>query len=71
MKTKTKLKGGGEEGGGGGGDAEDAEQSKLRSGLNSAIIREKRNIKWNDVGERKAGVAGSRDLTWCKLQFLG
>ncbi|KAK4278245.1 hypothetical protein QN277_016114 [Acacia crassicarpa] len=31
------------------GDGEDPEQSKLRAGLNSAIIREKPNVKWNDV----------------------
>ncbi|CAN4107253.1 unnamed protein product [Withania somnifera] len=28
---------------------EDPEQSKLRTGLNSAIVREKPNVKWNDV----------------------
>ncbi|GLT48740.1 hypothetical protein SLA2020_223480 [Shorea laevis] len=32
-----------------GGDGEDPEQSKLRAGFNSAIIREKPNVKWNDV----------------------
>lgn len=34
---------------GDGKDGDDAEQNKLRSGLNSAIIREKPNVKWNDV----------------------
>lgn len=33
----------------GGNNGEDSEQAKLRSGLNSAIIREKPNVKWNDV----------------------
>nr|CAD1822719.1 unnamed protein product [Ananas comosus var. bracteatus] len=46
-RPKTKPKDG--EGGGGGGDGEDPEVTKLRSGLNSAIIREKPNVKWNDV----------------------
>ncbi|KAL2465645.1 Calpain catalytic domain-containing protein [Abeliophyllum distichum] len=32
-----------------GNDGEDVDMEKLRSGLNSAIIREKPNIKWNDV----------------------
>lgn len=31
------------------GDGEDPEQAKLRSRLNSAIIREKSNVKWTDV----------------------
>ncbi|KAG5538960.1 hypothetical protein RHGRI_019492 [Rhododendron griersonianum] len=33
----------------GGGEGEDGEQAKLRAGLNSAIVREKPNVKWNDV----------------------
>ncbi|OIW03886.1 hypothetical protein TanjilG_30162 [Lupinus angustifolius] len=41
--------GGGGGGGGGGGDGEDPEQAKLRAGLNSAIIREKPNVNWNNV----------------------
>ncbi|CAL5404228.1 unnamed protein product [Camellia sinensis] len=32
-----------------GGDGEEAEQAKLRAGLDSAIVREKSNVKWNDV----------------------
>ncbi|CAN6816161.1 hypothetical protein Bca4012_002829 [Brassica carinata] len=42
-RPKSKPKDGGGEGG------EDAEQSKLRAGLNSAIVREKPNVKWTDV----------------------
>lgn len=38
-----------------GGD-DDAEQTKLRSGLNSAIVREKPNVKWSDV----AGLEGAK-----------
>lgn len=41
---------------GDGDGGEDAEQAKLRTGLNSAIIREKPNIKWNDV----AGLQGAK-----------
>lgn len=41
-RPKTKPKGGE-------GNGEDPEQSKLRAGLNSAIIREKPNVKWHDV----------------------
>ncbi|GJP50475.1 hypothetical protein CLOM_g9606 [Closterium sp. NIES-68] len=41
-------------GGAGGGDDDDA--AKLRSGLNSAIVREKPNIKWSDV----AGLEGAK-----------
>ncbi|KAG0502509.1 hypothetical protein HPP92_002581, partial [Vanilla planifolia] len=48
-KPKTKPKDG-DDGG------EDPEQAKLRSGLNSAIIREKPNVKWNDV----AGLEGAK-----------
>ncbi|PWA73259.1 AAA+ ATPase domain-containing protein [Artemisia annua] len=40
----------------GDGDSDDAEQNKLRSGLDSAIIREKPNVKWNDV----AGLQGAK-----------
>ncbi|KAL3752339.1 hypothetical protein ACJRO7_013056 [Eucalyptus globulus] len=40
--------------GGEGGD--DAEKEKLRAGLNSAIVREKPNVKWGDV----AGLEGAK-----------
>ncbi|KAF5780024.1 putative vesicle-fusing ATPase [Helianthus annuus] len=51
VATKPKS---GKKGDGDGG--EDAEVSKLRSGLDSAIIREKPNVKWNDV----AGLQGAK-----------
>ncbi|KAL2465548.1 MIT domain-containing protein [Abeliophyllum distichum] len=41
-----------------GNDGEDVDKEKLRSGLNSAIIREKPNIKWNDV----AGLESAKQL---------
>lgn len=54
VATRPKAKPGNKDGDGGDGD--DPEQTKLRSGLNSAIIREKPNIKWNDV----AGLEGAK-----------
>ncbi|PHT31515.1 Protein SUPPRESSOR OF K(+) TRANSPORT GROWTH DEFECT 1 [Capsicum baccatum] len=33
----------------GGGEGDDSENVRLRAGVNSAIIREKPNVKWNDV----------------------
>ncbi|XP_038901976.1 protein SUPPRESSOR OF K(+) TRANSPORT GROWTH DEFECT 1-like [Benincasa hispida] len=42
-KPKTKSKDGGE------GDGENPEHAKLQAGLSSAIVREKPNVKWNDV----------------------
>ncbi|CAA0841293.1 Unknown protein [Striga hermonthica] len=32
-----------------GNDGEDGDKEKLRAGLNSAIVRKKHNVKWNDV----------------------
>ncbi|KAL5074987.1 hypothetical protein RYX36_013971 [Vicia faba] len=49
MRPKSEGKDGGGRDDEGGGDREDLEQTKLRAGLNSAIIREKPNVKWNDV----------------------
>jgi len=41
----------------GGGGSEDAERSKLRGALASAIVSEKPNVKWNDV----AGLEGAKE----------
>ncbi|KAL5074988.1 hypothetical protein RYX36_013972 [Vicia faba] len=49
MRPKSKGKDDGGRDDDGGGDREDLEQMKLRVGLNSVIIREKLNVKWNDV----------------------
>ncbi|CAG7865599.1 unnamed protein product, partial [Brassica rapa] len=60
-KHKTKPK----DGDGG----EDPQQSKLRAGLDSAIVREKPNIKWTDV----AAVLhrdGLGELSWLRLLLL-
>eukprot|EP00244_Chara_vulgaris_P002694 TRINITY_DN1480_c0_g1_i1.p1 TRINITY_DN1480_c0_g1~~TRINITY_DN1480_c0_g1_i1.p1 ORF type:complete len:442 (+),score=113.08 TRINITY_DN1480_c0_g1_i1:319-1644(+) len=35
--------------GGGGDDGEDPEQAKLRLGISSAIVKEKPNVRWDDV----------------------
>jgi len=42
---------------GGGGDDDDKEKSKMRGALNSAIVTEKPNIKWDDV----AGLEAAKD----------
>ncbi|KAG4198380.1 hypothetical protein ERO13_A05G081900v2 [Gossypium hirsutum] len=57
-RPKNKPKNGG--GGGEGRDGEDPEQAKLRAGLNSAIIREKPNVKWNDVAGLESAKQASR-----------
>jgi vacuolar protein-sorting-associated protein 4 len=40
---------GGSNGGGGAGDDADPEKAKMRGALDSAIVREKPNVKWDDV----------------------
>jgi vacuolar protein-sorting-associated protein 4 len=50
--TKTKKSGGGGSGGDGKDDHdddEDPEKSRLRSNIESAILREKPNVRWEDV----------------------
>eukprot|EP00850_Spirogloea_muscicola_P006700 SM000032S12084 [mRNA] locus=s32:395985:398805:+ [translate_table: standard] len=54
--TKPKTKNGKKDGDGGGDNGEDPDVAKLRLGLNSAIIREKPDIKWSDV----AGLEGAK-----------
>ncbi|CAK9179104.1 unnamed protein product [Ilex paraguariensis] len=63
-RPKTKPKDGGE-----GGDGEDPEQVKLRAGLNSAIIREKPNIKWNDVAGLESAKQSLQEAVILPVKF--
>ena len=55
-----------------GGDEPDAEKSKLRGALSSAIVSEKPNISWDDV----AGLANAKEslkevrITYCKYSTM-
>uniref|UniRef100_A0A0D6R1M3 Vesicle-fusing ATPase n=1 Tax=Araucaria cunninghamii TaxID=56994 RepID=A0A0D6R1M3_ARACU len=65
-KPKSKAKGGGD---GEGGDGEDPEQAKLRSGLNSAIIREKPDVKWNDVAGLESAKQALQEAVILPVKF--
>eukprot|EP00897_Mesotaenium_endlicherianum_P005933 jgi/Mesen1/5368/ME000268S04562 len=61
-KTKSQKKDGD-------GDGDDTENAKLRSGLNSAIIREKPNIKWSDVAGLEAAKQSLQEAVILPVKF--
>ena len=66
----SRRKHGGENGSGGGGaneEEEDEEKRKRDSALESAIVREKPDVKWSDV----AGLDGAKEVAVCVMVGWG